>query len=153
MKVTSVACDWQGRAPQSGSYSGENYSQSRSSDGARPADTQGPKPVATITTGDEYIDSLRGRALDVCKHHVTKMPYEFVRLATDIAGGLPATAPPQQDFDSQAQRIQSARQMQKELKKHLAKTLAGVDPIVTDEVKDDLSGCMARVFAPTKSSS
>ena len=116
MKVTSVACDWQGSTPQSDSYSGENYSQSRSSDGARPADTQGPKPVATITTGDEYIDSLRGRALDVCKHHVTKMPYEFVRLAQDIAGGLLATAPSQQDFDSQAQRIQSERQMQKELK-------------------------------------
>jgi len=142
---------------------------------------------------------------NVCKHHVTKMPYEIGRLAQDIAGGLLVTAPSQRDFDSpeigdkirkylkgrkginvedririlrlienltlgrnavgyltesmhgagspQAQRIQIARQMQKEFKKQLAKTLAGVDPIVADEVKEDLSGYMARVFAPTESNS
>jgi 4-hydroxybutyryl-CoA dehydratase/vinylacetyl-CoA-Delta-isomerase len=37
---------------------------------------------------------------NVCKHHVTKIPYEIARLAQDIAGGLLATAPSQQDLDS-----------------------------------------------------
>ncbi len=139
---------------------------------------------------------------NVCKHHVTKMPYEIGRLAQDIAGGLMVTAPSQQDFDSpeighvirkylkgrkgidvedririlrlienmtlgrnavgyltesmhgagspQAQRIQIARQMQKEFKKQLAKTLAGVEPGLAEEVQDDLSGYMARVFEPTE---
>jgi len=39
-------------------------------------------------------------AANVCKHHVTKIPYEIARLAQDIAGGLVATAPSQQDLDS-----------------------------------------------------
>ena len=30
---------------------------------------------------------------NVCKHHVTQMPYEIVRLAEDLAGGLMATMP------------------------------------------------------------
>jgi len=37
---------------------------------------------------------------NVCKHHVTKIPYEIARLAQDIAGGLMVTAPSQQDLDS-----------------------------------------------------
>lgn len=36
---------------------------------------------------------------NVCKHHVTKMPYEIGRLAQDLAGGLVATLPSQQDLD------------------------------------------------------
>lgn len=116
---------------------------------------------------------------NVCKHHVTKIPYEIGRLAQDIAGGLMVTAPSQKDLDHpdigkvvrkylrgragvdvedririlrlienmtlgrnavgyltesmhgagspQAQRIQIARQMQKEFKKELAKALAGID--------------------------
>jgi len=116
---------------------------------------------------------------NVCKHHVTKIPYEIGRLAQDIAGGLMVTAPSQKDLEHpeigdvirkylrgragvdvedririlrlienmtlgrnavgyltesmhgagspQAQRIQIARQMQKEFKKELAKTLAGID--------------------------
>jgi 4-hydroxybutyryl-CoA dehydratase/vinylacetyl-CoA-Delta-isomerase len=36
---------------------------------------------------------------NVCKHHVTKMPYELARLAQDLAGGLVVTAPSQQDFE------------------------------------------------------
>ena len=36
---------------------------------------------------------------NVCKHHVTKMPYEIGRLAQDLAGGLMVTAPSQKDFD------------------------------------------------------
>jgi len=36
---------------------------------------------------------------NVCKHHVTKMPYEMARLAQDLAGGLMVTLPSQQDLD------------------------------------------------------
>jgi 4-hydroxybutyryl-CoA dehydratase/vinylacetyl-CoA-Delta-isomerase len=36
---------------------------------------------------------------NVCKHHVTKMPYELARLAQDLAGGLVATMPSQQDLE------------------------------------------------------
>jgi len=35
---------------------------------------------------------------NVCKHHVTKMPYEIGRLAQDLAGGLVATLPSEQEF-------------------------------------------------------
>lgn len=37
---------------------------------------------------------------NVCKHHVTKMPYEIGRLAQDLAGGLMVTMPSEKDFDS-----------------------------------------------------
>jgi 4-hydroxybutyryl-CoA dehydratase/vinylacetyl-CoA-Delta-isomerase len=36
---------------------------------------------------------------NVCKHHVTKMPYELARLAQDLAGGLVVTLPSQRDLD------------------------------------------------------
>lgn len=36
---------------------------------------------------------------NVCKHHVTKMPYEIGRLAQDLAGGLMVTLPSQQELD------------------------------------------------------
>ena len=36
---------------------------------------------------------------NVCKHHVTKLPYEIGRLAQDLAGGLMVTAPSQRDFE------------------------------------------------------
>ena len=36
---------------------------------------------------------------NVCKHHVTKMPYEIGRLAQDLAGGLVATLPSEQDYN------------------------------------------------------
>jgi 4-hydroxybutyryl-CoA dehydratase/vinylacetyl-CoA-Delta-isomerase len=36
---------------------------------------------------------------NVCKHHVTRMPYELARLAQDLAGGLVVTAPSQQDLE------------------------------------------------------
>jgi 4-hydroxybutyryl-CoA dehydratase/vinylacetyl-CoA-Delta-isomerase len=36
---------------------------------------------------------------NVCKHHVTKMPYEIGRLAQDLAGGLMVTAPSQQELE------------------------------------------------------
>jgi 4-hydroxybutyryl-CoA dehydratase/vinylacetyl-CoA-Delta-isomerase len=37
---------------------------------------------------------------NVCKHHVTKMPYEIGRLAQDLAGGLMVTMPSQAELDS-----------------------------------------------------
>ena len=37
---------------------------------------------------------------NVCKHHVTKMPYEIGRLAQDLAGGLVATLPSEQDLNN-----------------------------------------------------
>ncbi len=36
---------------------------------------------------------------NVCKHHVTKMPYEIGRLAQDLAGGLVATLPSERDWN------------------------------------------------------
>lgn len=39
---------------------------------------------------------------NVCKHHVTKLPYEIGRLAQDLAGGLVATLPSEADFRSEA---------------------------------------------------
>ncbi|MBS0528734.1 MAG: 4-hydroxybutyryl-CoA dehydratase, partial [Proteobacteria bacterium] len=136
---------------------------------------------------------------NVCKHHVTKMPYEIGRLAQDLAGGLMVTLPSEQDLrdatigpviekylkgrpgirtedririlrlienmtlgrnavgyltesmhgagSPQAQRIQIARSMQLEFKKELAKALAGING-VTDGLTEDLSSCMAQVFAP-----
>ena len=35
---------------------------------------------------------------NVCKHHVTKLPYEIGRLAQDLAGGLMVTLPSEKDF-------------------------------------------------------
>jgi 4-hydroxybutyryl-CoA dehydratase / vinylacetyl-CoA-Delta-isomerase len=37
---------------------------------------------------------------NVCKHHVTKLPYEIARLAQDLAGGLMVTLPSEKDFKS-----------------------------------------------------
>ncbi len=37
---------------------------------------------------------------NVCKHNVTRFPYELARLAQDLAGGLVATLPSQKDFES-----------------------------------------------------
>ena len=48
----------------------------------------------------------------------------------------------------QAQRVQIARSMQLEFKKQLAKSLAGIAPGSVEEIGDDLSAYMARVFAP-----
>lgn len=39
---------------------------------------------------------------NVCKHHVTKLPYEIGRLAQDLAGGLVVTLPSEKDFRSEA---------------------------------------------------
>ncbi|MGA7689066.1 MAG: 4-hydroxyphenylacetate 3-hydroxylase N-terminal domain-containing protein [Jiangellales bacterium] len=39
-----------------------------------------------------------GLLANVCKHNVTRFPYELARLAQDIAGGLVATLPGEADF-------------------------------------------------------
>ncbi|MAA76144.1 MAG: 4-hydroxybutyryl-CoA dehydratase [Salinisphaeraceae bacterium] len=36
---------------------------------------------------------------NVCKHHVTKLPYELGRLSQDLAGGLVATMPSEKDLN------------------------------------------------------
>ncbi|HHQ14018.1 MAG TPA: 4-hydroxybutyryl-CoA dehydratase [Chromatiales bacterium] len=36
---------------------------------------------------------------NVCKHHVTRLPYEIGRLAQDLAGGLMVTLPSQKELD------------------------------------------------------
>lgn len=36
---------------------------------------------------------------NVCKHNVTRFPYEMARLAQDLAGGLVATLPSEKDFE------------------------------------------------------
>ena len=45
--------------------------------------------------GNYQIDLLLA---NVCKQNVTRFPYEIVRLAEDIAGGLMVTAPGEADF-------------------------------------------------------
>jgi 4-hydroxybutyryl-CoA dehydratase/vinylacetyl-CoA-Delta-isomerase len=41
-----------------------------------------------------------GLLANVCKHNVTRFPYELARLAEDLAGGLLATCPSEKDFTS-----------------------------------------------------
>ncbi|HMQ02780.1 MAG TPA: 4-hydroxyphenylacetate 3-hydroxylase N-terminal domain-containing protein [Pyrinomonadaceae bacterium] len=38
---------------------------------------------------------------NVCKHHVTRIPYQISRFAQDLAGGLMVTMPSEQDFRSE----------------------------------------------------
>lgn len=42
-----------------------------------------------------------GMLANVCKHNVTRFPYEISRLAQDLAGGLMVTLPSEQDFSSE----------------------------------------------------
>lgn len=49
--------------------------------------------------GNYQIDLLLA---NVCKQNITRYPYEIVRLAEDIAGGLMVTMPSQADFNSDA---------------------------------------------------
>ena len=48
-------------------------------------------------SGNYLIDLLLA---NVCKQNVTRFPYEIVRLAEDIAGGLMVTMPSEKDFKS-----------------------------------------------------
>lgn len=52
---------------------------------------------ATQTASGNYIND--DMIANVCKHHVTKMPYEIGRLAQDLAGGLVVTLPSEQDLN------------------------------------------------------
>ncbi|MBK9152868.1 MAG: 4-hydroxybutyryl-CoA dehydratase [Chloracidobacterium sp.] len=135
---------------------------------------------------------------NVCKHHVTKIPYQISRFAQDLAGGLVVTMPSEQDLRSeevgklldkylkgregvstesrvrilrlienmtlgrnavgyltesmhgagspQAQRIQIARQMQTDLKKTLARELAGIDQRNRDNLTTELTDYLGKVF-------
>ena len=38
---------------------------------------------------------------NVCKHNVTRFPYELARIAQDLAGGIMVTAPSEQDLNSE----------------------------------------------------
>src|SRR5690606_3007725 len=38
---------------------------------------------------------------NVCKHHVTRLPFELGRIAQDLAGGLVATLPSASDLESE----------------------------------------------------
>lgn len=58
---------------------------------------------------------------NVCKHHVTKMPYEIGRLAQDLAGGLVVTLPSEKDLDDP------------ELGELLRKYLRGRDEVRTED--------------------
>lgn len=40
-----------------------------------------------------------GMLANVCKHNVTRFPYEISRLAQDLAGGIMVTLPSEQDFE------------------------------------------------------
>ena len=46
-------------------------------------------------SGNYIVDLLLA---NVCKQNVTRFPYEIVRLAEDIAGGLMVTMPAEKDF-------------------------------------------------------
>ena len=59
---------------------------------------------------------------NVCKHNVTRFPYEITRLAEDIAGGLLVTTPSEKDFKHP------------EIGKYLDKYLKG-DPNYTTEAR------------------
>lgn len=52
------------------------------------------KPTAA---GNYQCDDMLA---NVCKHHVTRFPYELSRLAQDLAGGLMVTLPSDQEFSS-----------------------------------------------------
>jgi 4-hydroxybutyryl-CoA dehydratase/vinylacetyl-CoA-Delta-isomerase len=48
-------------------------------------------------SGCYMVDTLLA---NVCKHNVTRYPFEISRLLQDIAGGLVATMPSQKDFEN-----------------------------------------------------
>jgi 4-hydroxybutyryl-CoA dehydratase/vinylacetyl-CoA-Delta-isomerase len=62
--------------------------------GAGIASSYESKPTAA---GNYQNDDLLA---NVCKHNVTRFPYELARLAQDLAGGLVATLPSERDFDN-----------------------------------------------------
>lgn len=57
---------------------------------------------------------------NICKHNVTRFPYEIVRLAEDIAGGLMVTLPSEKDFRNP------------ETGKYIGRYLKGVEAVPTE---------------------
>jgi 4-hydroxybutyryl-CoA dehydratase/vinylacetyl-CoA-Delta-isomerase len=57
---------------------------------------------------------------NICKQNVTRFPYEIVRLAEDIAGGLIVTAPSEKDLKSP------------KIGKYIEKFLRGVEKVPTE---------------------
>ena len=55
-------------------------------DGHRREPPGASRPIRRVYLNDDML-------ANVCKHHVTKMPYEIGRLAQDLAGGLMVTMP------------------------------------------------------------
>jgi 4-hydroxybutyryl-CoA dehydratase / vinylacetyl-CoA-Delta-isomerase len=53
---------------------------------------------AQVTASGCYLND--DMLANVCKHHVTKLPFELGRLAQDLAGGLVATLPSAADLES-----------------------------------------------------
>ncbi len=68
-------------------------------------------------SGNYMIDLLLA---NVCKQNVTRFPYEIVRLAEDIAGGLMVTAPSEKDFRDP------------KLGRYIDKYLRGVNDVTTE---------------------
>jgi 4-hydroxybutyryl-CoA dehydratase/vinylacetyl-CoA-Delta-isomerase len=62
--------------------------------GAGIASSHESKPTAA---GNYQNDDMLA---NVCKHNVTRFPYELARLAQDLAGGLVATLPSEKDFQN-----------------------------------------------------
>ena len=62
--------------------------------GAGMASSYEARPTAA---GNYLCDPLLA---NVCKHNVTRFPYEMARLAQDLAGGLVVTMPSEKDFTS-----------------------------------------------------
>lgn len=69
-------------------------------------------------SGNYMIDLLLA---NVCKQNVTRFPYEIVRLAEDIAGGLMVTMPSEKDYNAA------------ELKPYIEKYLVGVDGVSVED--------------------
>ncbi len=69
-------------------------------------------------SGNYMIDLLLA---NVCKQNVTRFPYEIVRLAEDIAGGIMVTAPSEKDFRDP------------KLGKYVDKYLRGVADVPTED--------------------
>jgi 4-hydroxybutyryl-CoA dehydratase/vinylacetyl-CoA-Delta-isomerase len=99
------------------------------------------------TIGPMIEKYLKGRAEIPTEHRIRILRLiENMTLGRNAVGYL--TESMHGAGSPQAQRIQIARSMQIEFKKELAKMLAGIDSASPEEITDDLSSYMARVFAP-----
>ena len=76
--------------------------------------------------GNYQIDMLLA---NVCKQNVTRFPYEIVRLAEDIAGGLMVTMPSEMDFKS-AEKIPTESDLS--VGEWCNKIFAGADGVPTE---------------------